>query len=316
MIRARSVALVVSLVCALFAAPACESATTTAQHVADPGPVSYDDHGTPVGLDRYHRWSDRIGQGAQPEGDEAFRNLAALGYTTILSVDGSRPDVQAAAKWGLRYVHVPIEYSGISREQELKIVKAVQTADGPVFVHCHHGKHRGPAGGMIARMAIDGVDAATAVEDLKSSGCSPNYPGLYRDVAAFVPPSAAELATVPDDLPSVVEPAGILDAMVDVDFRNDLLKACKEAGWRTPEKHPDVSPKHEATMLWEHYRELARLDESKAKGAEFMQLLAAEEHAAKTLEEALARNDAAAADGAFQTVSDGCNTCHKKYRNE
>jgi len=56
-----------------------------------PAAVTLDDHGDPKGLHRHRRWSEKIGQGAQPEGEEAFRNLQALGYTTILSVDGSTP---------------------------------------------------------------------------------------------------------------------------------------------------------------------------------------------------------------------------------
>ena len=32
--------------------------------------VTYDDHGDPQGLHRYHRWSKRIGQGAQPQGGD------------------------------------------------------------------------------------------------------------------------------------------------------------------------------------------------------------------------------------------------------
>ena len=40
----------------------------------------------------------------------------------------------------------PIGYDGVPREQALRMIKAVQVAKGPVYFHCHHGKHRGPAG--------------------------------------------------------------------------------------------------------------------------------------------------------------------------
>ena len=71
--------------------------------------------GLPVGLERYRRRSDRIGQGGEPHGEVAFRNLAALGYDTVVSVDGARPDVETAAKYGLRYVHGPLGYEGVPR---------------------------------------------------------------------------------------------------------------------------------------------------------------------------------------------------------
>ena len=50
--------------------------------------VTYTDGGDPEGLHRFRQWSDTLYQGAQPEGDKAFRNLAALGVTTVISVDG------------------------------------------------------------------------------------------------------------------------------------------------------------------------------------------------------------------------------------
>ena len=65
--------------------------------------VTYDEFGGPVGLPRHYRWSDLVGQGAEPAGDEAFRNLRALGYRTVLSVDGAIPDVETAESNGLRY---------------------------------------------------------------------------------------------------------------------------------------------------------------------------------------------------------------------
>src|SRR5262245_52980799 len=84
----------------------CESNKKTAETPkAAPATVTKDDHGDPKGLHRHRRWSDKIGQGAQPEGEEAFKNLQALGYVTVLSVDGSVPEVEIAKKYGLTYRH-------------------------------------------------------------------------------------------------------------------------------------------------------------------------------------------------------------------
>src|SRR6185369_1160846 len=55
------------------------------------------------GLDNAHRLTDRVLSGAQPEGEAAFRELADLGVKTVISVDGARPDVASAHKFGLRY---------------------------------------------------------------------------------------------------------------------------------------------------------------------------------------------------------------------
>ena len=277
--------------------------------------VIYDENGEPAGLHRFHRWSDRIFQGAQPEGDVAFRNLAAMGVTTVLSVDGARPDLESAHKHGLRYVHVPIEYSGLTREQELTIVKVVAASEGPTFVHCHHGKHRGPAATMIARMALEKIDVATAVDGLRSSECSAKYKGLYAAVESFALPTDAELAEITDDFPSYVAAPALIDAMVDVDFRVENLRQSRDAGWCTPSDNPDVSPPHEARMLWEHYREIGRSDEAKELGEHFVALLAESEAAAIDLEEALRSANQDAAESAWTHVRDGCNTCHTDFRN-
>src|SRR5262245_19124190 len=57
------------------------------------------------GVHNAFRATERIYSGSQPEGNEAFAAIAKLGVKTIVSVDGSKPDVEAARNYGLRYVH-------------------------------------------------------------------------------------------------------------------------------------------------------------------------------------------------------------------
>lgn len=302
------------LVLALAAAPAIVVACSSPAPAPVPAQATYDAKGEPVGLEHYRKWSDKVGQSGQPVGEEAFRNAAALGYRTILSVDGAKPDAEVAAKYGLRYVHVPIEYSGITKDQALRIVKAVETSDGPVLVHCHHGLHRGPAGAMVARIAVDGISNAEATEMLKQSGCSPKYEGLYRDIAGFKAPSAAELATVPADLPAYVSAGDTVEHMAKMSRVFEGLAACRKAGWKAPAESPDVSPPHQARILWEHFAELRRLDESKSHGDQYMKWLESSEKDGVKLEEAIRAGDTAAADAAMDAVKKTCDSCHKKHR--
>jgi protein tyrosine phosphatase (PTP) superfamily phosphohydrolase (DUF442 family) len=298
-------------------APAAPSATeaspvTTAPIQAQP---VLDAEGRPEGIHNYKKWSDRIGQGAQPEGEVAFRNLAALGYTTLISVDGARPDAETAAKYGLTYVHIPFGYNAVPKDAQARIVKAVETSPGPVFVHCHHGQHRGPAGVMIARIAVDGISNEEAIVELKASGCSENYKGLYRDVMACVPPTAAELAEVPAKQPAYVSPGDVAEHMAVMDRVWERVGFVKDAKWTTPPSMPDVDPPHEARIVWEAFREMARLDESKKHGAEFMAILDRAEQGSKALEEAIRKGDAAAAAKSYDAVKSSCTDCHKKWRN-
>jgi protein tyrosine phosphatase (PTP) superfamily phosphohydrolase (DUF442 family) len=306
----RLLALVVPVVALL----GCESGPKKSAKTPAAAAVVLDDHGDPKGLHHHRRWSEKIGQGAQPEGEEAFRNLKALGYTTILSVDGSMPDVELAEKYGLTYAHVPIGYDGVAPEEQVQIIKAVKESPGPVYVHCHHGKHRGPAAAMIARECLDGISPAEAIAGLELSQTGKEYEGLYRDVREFKRPTEAQIAEAPK-APSVVRPAGVRAAMVDVDKKFELLKASQAAGWKTPPAHPDVSPKHEAKMLWELYREMLRLEDAKAKGEDFVKHSTEAEALAASLEEALKANNAEAATAAQKKLKKNCDACHSIYRN-
>ena len=265
------------------------------------------------GIHNYRRWSEKLAQGGQPEGDKAFQALKAEGITTIITVDGAQPDVAGAERVGMKYVHIPIGYDGISKDEEARIVKAVEESSGPVFLHCHHGLHRGPAAAAVARIAVDGVSNETAVAGLKASGCSPAYDGLFRDVLFFAMPSKDTLAAI-GPLPSSVKPAGVRDAMIHISDRFDYVKASQGAQWAQLPQFPDVTPAHEATMLREGFRELARTPAAQAKAADFLARLAAAEAQAGALEDALHAGDLGQADAAYDDLKGSCTACHAAYR--
>jgi len=244
--------------------------------------------------------------------------LAKLGVTTILSVDGARPDVESAAEWGMRYVHVPIGYSGIPREQEMRIAKvalqAKEKGEG-LLVHCHYGKHRGPAACAVALMARDGIPGEEAVEDLRRAGTDPRYAGLYEAVRGFRPPTAEELARVrPEDLPPVAPTPDLVQSMVETDGTWTRMVAVRGAGWATPASHPDVQPAHEARILAERFREIARLKDVAGRPEEFRKFLSDAEKASWDLEAALRAGDAASSAAAHDRVAASCAACHKVYR--
>ena len=63
--------------------------------------------------------------GSMPEGDAGFASLQSWGVRTVISVDGAVPDVARAARFGLRYVHLPIGYDGFDEARKLELVRAV-----------------------------------------------------------------------------------------------------------------------------------------------------------------------------------------------
>lgn len=261
--------------------------------------------------------SKDISRGGQPVGDAAFKELADAGIKVIINVDGARPDVETAAKYGMRYVHIPFGYDKIPEKQELELAKTVRELEGPFFVHCHHGKHRGPAGAVIAQMALGGMTNDEAVAELKRAGTADKYKGLYGCAAMFDVPDGATTEELSFDFPEIAPVPAMADAMARMDRNWDNMKAAREASFGVPEDHPDVDPPHEALQIREHLVEIGRTDEAKEKGDDFMEKLDESIAAARALESSLRKEtpDAEGAEAAYRTLSQSCSKCHHDYRN-
>jgi protein tyrosine phosphatase (PTP) superfamily phosphohydrolase (DUF442 family) len=269
-----------------------------------------------AGLRNVFRVTDRLYSGSSPEGDTGFESLQKLGVRTIVSVDGARPEIERARKFGLRYVHLPIGYDGVPREQALRMVRAVRDLPGPVYIHCHHGKHRGPAAAAVVHLCLDEkCSVADAVAEMHRAGTDPHYTGLYAAAEQMRRPTREELNQVSGDFPAVAQVPALALLMVEIDQRWDNLKRARAAGWKTPADHPDIDPPHEALQLREHFRESARLATGKDRPDDFRRWLAESEQAAGALEEALrVKSSPAAADKAFATLRERCSHCHAHYR--
>lgn len=268
------------------------------------------------GIHNAFRATPRIYSGSQPEGDAAFAALAKRGIKTILSVDGSIPDVAAARKHGLRYVHLPFGYDGIPAARVAALAKLATELDGPFFVHCHHGLHRGPAAVAVMCEATAGWTTNHAVAWMQLAGTAPDYPGLYRAAAAFTPPSAAALATVVE-FPEITRPASLVQTMVALDSHITALKASQKVGWKAPAGQPEFALSTEATLLLDQLRELARTpDAAERPEAYRTRLEVAEQAASEFRAQGQLGDSPEKLDAAFKKLSASCTSCHQKFRNE
>ena len=272
-------------------------------------------------IEHLYRLAPKIFSGAQPEGEGAFRELQSRGIKTILSVDGAKPDVKTAKRFGLRTVHLPIGYDGITAERGLQIAKAAGVLPGPIFVHCHHGKHRGPAAAALCCRAVAGWDDQRALAWLKRAGTSPKYTGLFRSVREFQIPSAAVLAKIPADFPEIAELPTMVESMVAIGGYGDRLKLIAKAGFMQPKSHPDIDPPHEALQLAEQFRELARTDDAKQQGLAFVKLLQQSDATAMDLHASLTvlqkRRDEKVlkrAEKSLGLLRRQCVECHRRFR--
>ena len=268
------------------------------------------------GVHNAFRATDRVYSGSQPEGDEAFAAIAKLGVKTIVSVDGSKPDVEAARKHGLRYVHLPIGYDGVPTNRVVELAKLTAEMSGPFFVHCHHGKHRGPAAVAVMCEASEGWTTDKAVAWLREAGTAADYPGLYRAAQEFSKPTPAQLAAI-KELPEVSRTSSLVDAMVAIDEHFEHLKLAQKAGWKTPPGHADIAPPHEATLLWEQFKEMARTEDTARQSDDYRAKLIEAEKIADSLRKLLREPiDLIAIEAAFKKAGQSCAACHKKYRNQ
>lgn len=274
------------------------------------------------GLKNLFWLSDNILSGSEPHGEAALKRLSELGIKTILSTDGKTPDADTAAKYGIRYVHVPIKYSGVSRGQMLRIAKTFRELEGPFYTHCFHGKHRGPTGAAIGRLVLDGQSREHTLEEMRQyCGVGKSYPGLYAAIANDEIPSADETAAFDWDFPSAHPLRGFRSAMIVAPRAHDNLALLAKRNWAPDPDHPDLDAVNEAAKLRQTFEAAAAMDEVQKRPEDFRTWLTETVKWSRELHESL---QAAATEGdaartragtALGEIKKRCAACHKSYRN-
>ncbi|MFO1021892.1 MAG: cytochrome c [Planctomycetales bacterium] len=259
---------------------------------------------------------EKVISGGLPSGDEAFAELQDMGIKTIISVDGAKPDVGTAEKYGMQYVHLPHGYDGVPEERARELAKAVRDLKGPIYLHCHHGKHRSPAAAAVACIGAGLIGHDDGPKVLAIAGTSAAYRGLFQSVEAAHTFEKAFLDDLDVDFPPVAKLPAMAEAMIEIEHVDDRLKAIEQAGWKTPADQPALVPDHEALLLREHFTELLRTKELQAKPEKFRQLAQEAEKVSQALEDALKRPTTKpdAASKLFLAVNNNCKACHTAFR--
>ncbi len=258
-------------------------------------------------LEQLIRVTPRFYSGGEPKTAAAFAALKALGITTIVSVDGATPRVDLAQEYELTYVHLPMGYDGVPETVRRSLVRVANEVPGPIYVHCHHGKHRGPAAMAILCRAAGIADAAQAEWILRTAGTGRQYSGLWRDVAAFVrPPADIELPILvsQSDVPPLAA------TMAELDRAWDRIAAVAKAEWNAT---PD-SVEADATILVEGLRESLRLS-GEQHDARFREWLT---DAVSTSERFLiaVKQPDESREALWRELGKHCGRCHAAYRDQ
>lgn len=260
--------------------------------------------------------------GGLPEGDAAFAELAQRGIRTLISVDGMTPDVDMAAKYGLRYVHIPHGYDGVPAALNLSLAKAVRDLPGPIYIHCHHGKHRSPAAASVACVAAGLLPPESAETVLTVAGTDPNYRGLFQAARDAVPIDPGRLDSLAISFDSIATIPPMAQAMVNLEATYHHMRLIAESGWKSPTEHPDLDPVHEALLLREHFAELRRGESTEEAPQPYRPLFQKSQSSAETLRDALESMKTNASDKTFSTdatrhlnlIGEQCKACHVRYR--
>lgn len=305
----------VFVLCAIV--PSAAQETTPSK--ASPLPQKLDEPFLPNAI-RIH---EKVVSGGQPEGADAFQRLSDLGFKTIISVDGAKPEVDLASRHGLRYVHIPHGYDGISETRSKELAKAVRDLDGPIYLHCHHGKHRSPAAATVACVGSGMITPQVGPAILNLAGTNPNYLGLFQAVADARPFDASDLDRLEASFPSTAKLPPLAEAMVDIEHVFDRLKKFSSNDWKRLPAIPDLDPAHEALILREHFTELLRLESIAQKPEAYRQMILESESASQSLENLLLsmasratshQQGAKECQALYQRVLQNCTGCHQQYR--
>lgn len=201
--------------------------------------------------------------------------------------------------------------------------KTFRELEGPFFVHCFHGKHRGPAAAAFGRVALDGARRDQAVAEMRQyCGTSGKYGGLYETVARGVVPTEEQTRALVWDFPAAHSFDGFRGVMVAATRAHDHLKLTAKRGFRPDPEHPDLNARNEAARLAELFTTALALDETSERPEEYRVWLQESADHARSLAQRIRDLQTHEAEGLLtdaldelKAVTQRCDTCHKAYRN-
>ena len=276
------------------------------------------------GLHNVYTLSSNVISGSEPHGEEALRELAARGVKTIVSVDGKEPDAATASRLGMRYVHIPIQYRGLQHDELLALAKTFRELEGPFYVHCFHGKHRGPTGAAVARFVLDGASRQEVLAEMRQwCGTSVKYKGLYESVANLDMPTEVESETFDFDFPAAHPLGGLRESMITIPRAFDAVGDLGKNRFAPDPHQPDLDAANEAEILVQTFGRLDDQARTTDAPEDWQGWMKASLRESTTLRDRLlvvrAKGDAMAIDealAAHDRLNKVCVACHASYRDK
>ena len=136
------------------------------------------------GLENFHRVSDDLYRGAQPD-KEGMRRLQAMGVRTIVNLRWSHSDRDEIGKLPLGYEHITFNVAHPEDKEIVRFLKIVTDENRtPVFVHCALGSDR--TGMMCAfyRVAVQGWTKDQAIAEMKAPQFG--FHGSFKNMVEYI----------------------------------------------------------------------------------------------------------------------------------
>ncbi|MES2598324.1 MAG: sulfur transferase domain-containing protein [Verrucomicrobiota bacterium] len=251
--------------------------------------------------------SPRLYSSGEPGQKATFQELRQKGITTVISVDGAAPDVESAGKNGMTYVHLPIGYDGVPPATIVALDQVLRTTDGKILIHCHHGKHRGPAAAVIASMIEGSMSKQQALQTLKDAGTSPDYSGLWKSVREF---DSVPRSIEPQTITSQADVSALADSMIRIDHAFETLEKRFAASSLKPS-----TVIHEAVILHEGYRDSVRAARTSGHSASLVRHLTKSQTMAGELLQSVRDGQLSHAKITHTKLKADCRACHQEFRN-
>lgn len=265
--------------------------------IAFTGPATSHDDGAPPLESSMIRIDQHLWTGRAPEQAGELDALAELGVRTLISVDAARPNLKTAGMLGMRYVHIPLGYGRIDPLDAVRLARAVRDLPGPIYLHCHHGRHRGPVAAVVAQAALGRLATDQGKLILEQAGTSRDYPGLIQSAAQATRLDTKLIDAVRDvDLPHAATVKPMASGMAELDRAFLALKRAQTAP-------------HAATLT-DHFRSLADIRSSSAMRRGLLRSAAW----STQLETAIEQDDELETRRLMDLIATACRDCHQNRR--
>jgi tyrosine-protein phosphatase SIW14 len=180
----------------LAAIAGCAAPATHRRMVGPTGRIYADPEPDVPGIARFAYLNAHVARGGQPTA-EGVRWLESKGFRTIISFSPRASEQDQAKALGLRYVAIPVQAnllgSAPPTDAQLDTFFAVvnDSAQWPVFFHCHHGADRTGMFCALYRIEVDGWTHEEAIGEMQAFGYNDFFRDLVHVVQKYEPRGAA-----------------------------------------------------------------------------------------------------------------------------